>query len=233
MSETLLLFVLGFFALMLLAFAATAVSLLKRLKQVERTARHDGFNLRHELNTRLQSVEKKVYEALPGTEVLVYDGRLLESDFRGQGSQAWDYVAHRFADGTGTGSHQVQDSMLTIQRTNNVGRYELTLQRFLFEGRETDRIPATALKPMRHIRLSFEVRRHTSSHLLRFVFKGETSKEVLDEKDYVAFNPEWEKVDLFFTVSTAEDCVFRIDDLGVATAPSDIHLRNLLVKEKG
>jgi hypothetical protein len=55
---------------------------------------------------------------------------------------------------------------------------------------------------------------------------------VLDEKDYVVFNPEWEKINLVFTIISNEASFLRIDDLHVLKAPSHVQIRNIVVYEK-
>lgn len=222
--------------LLVLVFALmTAVYRLhKKSKESERLARHLMQNLRYELNTKLQVVERQAYRQLPGNETIVYDGRagMGEKDFTGNGARVWDYVAHRFEGSDGTGRLRTEGNTLCIERTNTDGRYELHLHRFVFDGKETTSIPASTEQSVRHLRLTFGVKKETASHQLRVVFKGKASKEVLAEKDYVVFNPDWEAAELFFSVATTESCGLRIDDLEVLEAPSRIWLRNVVLREK-
>ena len=191
-------------------------------------------NLRYEFTTKLSLIEKKLYEGLPGKEVIVFDGRngISADDFIGNGSRVWDYVSHQFIDGNGEGSHRIHDNVVSIYRSNTPGRYELYLKRFVFEGRNSSLIPKSNTQATRNFRVAFEVKKGRASHVLRFVFKGQETKEVLDEKDYVVFNPDWQKTELFFTIASTEDAIFRIDDLSVMQAPSSIEIRNLVLFEK-
>ena len=222
----------------LFAICAGLVAVIFRLRRTlvenEHRLQHNLQNLRYELNTKLYPLEEKFYAQAVGIERIIYDGRntVKASDFAGNGAQAWDYVAHRFTDDSGEGSYQITDNVITINRTNTAGRYELYLKRFVFEGEEHNSLPASATQNVRRLRLTCEVKKESVSHILRFVFKGETSKDVLDEKDYVIFSPEWEKVELFFSVSTKEPSLFRIDDLSVLKAPSSVSIRNLVLVEK-
>ncbi len=195
---------------------------------------HALQTLRYEFTTKLQAVEKANYEAKEGHETIVYDGRdvIQESDFTGNGARAWDYVGHRFTEGNGEGSHGIVGNVITINRTNTAGRYELYLKHFVFDGKEHGSIPASTNGATRTLCLRCEVKRDAGSHILRFVFKGEASNEVLDEKDYVVFNPDWQVMEVFFTVPSSENCLFRIDDLGVMPAPSTVQIRNLVLFEK-
>jgi hypothetical protein len=213
---------------------ATVTRLHGKVANQERDFTRERQNLRHEINAKFYPLEKRFYNQLPGTEAVVYDGskEIKPTDFAGNGARAWDYVAHRFSDGSGEGSHQINGNDITINRTNTAGRYELYLKRFVFEEKECNVVPANPAQDARNVRLTFEAKRENASHLLRFVFKGENSKEVLDEKDYVVFNPDWEKVELYFSVSAKEPSLFRIDDLSVLEAPGAVQIRNLILFEK-
>lgn len=224
----------GILGVVCIVLATTVYRLYKRLGRMNRQTQHGFQTLRHEAAMRLVPLEKQLYQQLPGEESIVYDSRngIEPGDFTGNGAQAWDYVAHRFAGAVGEGSYQAESNLITIHRTNTQGRYELYLKRFLFDNKEHHHVPASKAKAKRTLRLTFEVKKESASHILRFVFKGETSKEVLDEKDYVVYNPDWQKAELFFSVAANEDALFRIDDLGVTAAPGRIEIRNLILLEK-
>jgi len=213
---------------------ATVLHLSRKLAKQSYLLHHGLQNLRYEMNTKLYPLEKSFYTQIHGSEEIVYDGRAFvdANDFTGNGALAWDYVAHRFADGKGEGSHEIKDNVITISRSNTAGRYELYLKRFVFDGVNCITVPVNTTQDIRRLRLTGEVKKETASHLLRFVFKGEESKEVLDEKDYVAFSPDWEKIELHFWVSAKEASIFRIDDLSVLEAPSAVQIRNLVLMEK-
>lgn len=224
----------GVLGVVCVGLITTVYRLQKRMGRTTRHTQHEFQTLRYEAAMRLLSLEKQFYHQSGGEERLVYDGRneIKANDFTGNGARAWDYLAHRFADGGGEGAHRIQDNVLTVHRTNAQGRYELYLQRFAFDGKVYDHVPADDAKAARTLRLTFEVKKESASHILRFVFKGKSSKEVLDEKDYTVFNPDWQKAELFFTVAATEDALFRMDDLSVMQAPSSVALRNLVLFEK-
>lgn len=229
-------FLISLFSLMAICIglATTVYRLKKRIENANSTIQHGLQTLRYEAAMRVFPLEKQQYQQLQGPETIVYDSRngIMPADFTGNGAQAWDYIAHRFADGNGKGSYQIQDNVITIHRTNRQGRYELYLKRFVFDGKEHPLVPASDTKGSRTLRATFEVKKESASHVLRFVFKGETSTEVLDEKDYVVFNPDWQKAELFFSVAANEEALFRIDDLSIMDAPSSIQIRNLVLFEK-
>lgn len=229
-----MLIILLFFALLLTALAVIAFSVQKRLARAEDEARHQQQNLRYELYAKLHPLEEALYRQQPGVETVLYDGRekVLPDDFTGGGTRAWDYVGHEFEKGTGEGSFNVAGNTISVHRTNTAGRFELHLQRYSVNGKETGELPADAAKTNRLLRLHCEVKRDAASHGLRFVFKSEESKEVLDEKDAIAFNPGWQAVELYFNVSAAEPTHLRIDDLHVMRAPGSVQIRRIVLFEK-
>lgn len=229
-----LVFAIGFTGIVCFGLAVAVYRLNKKLKENDRQRLHDLQTLRYEAIAGVRPLEALAYQASQGTEAVVYDGRheIKEGDFTGTGARAWDYVAHRFSDESGEGSHQIQGNVIIINRTNAAGRYELHLKHFVFNGNRYENVPASTMRRVRKLHLSLEVKKGRASHVLRFVFKGEISKEVLDEKDCVVFNPEWEKADVFFTVAANEDCLFRIDDLLVMEEQSTVEIRNLVLFEK-
>src|SRR5947209_7973309 len=114
----------------------------RKLTRRDKALQHELQNLRHEFNTKLYPVEKALYEQQPGKEEIIYDGRnkIEASDFTGNGARAWDYVAHRFTDGVGDGSHQIKENVVTVYRSNRKGRNELYLRRFDFAGKHYESI---------------------------------------------------------------------------------------------
>ena len=204
----------------------------QKLKQQATAFYHQLENVRYELNTKTNAIDSAAYEKEPGDEHIIYDGnKSIEQNFRGQGARAWDYVSHGFSGGTGKGSHQIKNGVIAIQRLNTEGRYELYLQKYAYNN-GTENIQADSSINKRRLRLNCEVKRDNASHLLRFVFKGEQSKNVLDEKDYVVFSPQWEQVNVAFTISANEPSYLRIDDLAVLEAPSGVQIRNIVLYEK-
>lgn len=224
--------ILTLLVLFLIILLALVYLLLKKERQRQEQLEHQVQNIRYEFTTRTGRLELAQYEQLPGREIIRYDlaERNAQEDFTGKGAAAWDYIHHRFAEGTGSGSHQRMDNLLQINRTNKNGRYELHLKHYVFDS-VTDRIPADATISKRHMRITGEVKKTGVSHTVRFVFKGE-SQNVLDEKDYVVFSPEWEPIDLVFTIDAKEASYLRIDDLSVLDVPSGIQIRNLKLIEK-
>ncbi|MDQ6608603.1 MAG: hypothetical protein M3Y85_02155, partial [Bacteroidota bacterium] len=193
----------------------------RKIKMLTAGFNHEFQNLRHEINMKANRIELSLYEQIAGEERIIYNGETNnENFFTGKGSRTWDYVAHTFSEGEGQGSYKVKDGEITIERTNTAGRYELYLRSYQYNGM-VEKIPAGNPVGVRRLRLSCEVKKGKASHMLRFVFKGD-SQNVLDEKDYVIFSPDWERITVVFTITAVEACVLRIDDLNVLQAPSTI-----------
>jgi len=206
----------------------------KKIRAFTSKVLYDSQNLRYELNTKTNQIELHAYEESEGSEAVIYDssGSNMQEDFTGRGARAWDYVAHSFSNNEGAGSHHIENGTITIQRSNTVGRYELYLKKYFFET-QMEKIPADSAITKRRLLFSCEVKKGTASHILRFVFKGEATQDVLDEKDYVVFSPEWEKLKLVFSISALEPSYLRIDDLSVLDAPGNVQIRNIVLCQKG
>lgn len=222
----------GFLAVLAL-LAIACFSLLRKIKTLNETHRHEMQNLRYEFTTRMARSELESYNVLSGAERVIYDGRAGDAvkDFTGNGSRSWNYVSHQFIDGSGMGGHTGNGNEITIHRTNTNGRYELYLQSYAYANNPA-KIPADDSLKTRKMKLSCEVKRESASHTLRFVFKGERTKNVLDEKDYVVFNPDWETVDLVFSIDSSEPSFLRIDDILASATPGTVVIRNIVLYEK-
>lgn len=224
---------LQFILILVLLFGALIFVVQAMRKQALQTKK-ELQTLRYELNTKTSQTALQLYQQLPGKERIVYDSRdhLSTITLTGAGAQTWNYVEHRFDPEPGSGRHEIMGSEIVLQRTNTAGRYELHIHRYNIGNQEYSEVPADPAKGIRNLRLRCEVKKETASHLLRFVFKGIESKEVLDEKDYVVFNPDWEPVELVLAIASQEPCTLRIDDLLIMQAPSQIRIRNLALYEK-
>jgi hypothetical protein len=224
--------VLSLLVLFLLILLTLWYFLFRKAEQLQHRLNHEMQTIRYELTTRAGRLELAQYQQLPGREIIRYElsGRNAQEDFTGKGAAAWDYIHHRFAEGAGSGAHQLTDNFLQINRTNQKGRYELYLETYFFDS-VTHQIPIDTTISERHLRITGEVKKNGASHILRFVFKGE-SQNVLDEKDYVVFSPDWEPFDLVFTISSNEASHLRMDDFSVLDVPSSVQIRNLKLIEK-
>lgn len=219
--------------LTLIATALTYVFLQNKIKNSDAEYKHQMLNLRHELITKTNEIDLAAYMYNEGKEIIVYnsDNGDLKKDFAGHSGRVWDYTAHEFADGYGQGSLEIKDGVITLYRTNDLGRYELQLNSYAYNN-SPDKIPANNSVTARNFRLSFQVKRGDSSQLLRFVFKGETSHEALDEKQYVVFHPGWEQVNLAFTIPANEPSFLRMDDIQSEAKKNKLQLRNIRLFEK-
>lgn len=122
--------------------------------------------------------------------------------------------------------------VLTINRENTEGRFEVWLERYSYEGEITQRIPKEPALNQRNFRLSLEVRAMGASHKLRFVFKNEEDNTWPASAAITITEEIWTKFDLYFPVSPMEKCRFRIDDIEVSKAPSRVQIRNVVLTEK-
>ena len=220
------------FVIIVVGLLLIIIMVLKQNRSRQQELEKQLQTVRYEFTTRVAKLELSQYQQQPGVEVVRFDlsGRDVQNAFTGSGARAWDYIDHRFADGTGTGSHHISGNQISIERTNKKGRYELQLKQYYFDSAR-EMIPADSALSKRHLRITAEVKKEGSSQILRFVFKGE-SQNVLDEKDYVVFSPDWEPIELVFTIHSNESSYLRIDSLSVLNVPGTVHIRNLKLLEK-
>jgi hypothetical protein len=181
-----------------------------------------------------QMVGAVSYELATTGERVIYDSAkgYAQNDF--QGKEGRFYVDNKRSGPKGLGTLTVEEGgVLNIQRTNTGGRFEVRLQRYLYDNLEQKRIPRNALiAAQRKLRISCQAKVLGGEHSLRFVLKNdETGAWLANEKVRVTRN-DWTPITLYFQVSPDVDLWVRIDDEQVAQAPSSVQIRNLVVAER-
>jgi hypothetical protein len=174
------------------------------------------------------------YELATTGERVIYDSTkgYAQNDF--QGKEGRFYVDNKPSGPKGLGTLAVEEGgVLNIQRTNTAGRFEVRLQRYLYDNLEQKRIPRNVLiAAQRKLRISCQAKVLGGEHSLRFVLKNdETGAWLANEKVRVTRN-DWTPITLYFQVSPGVDFWVRIDDEQVARAPSSVQIRNLVVAER-
>jgi len=153
-------------------------------------------------------------------------------DFRGEVGHIW--VGDKPIGGKGAGTLSIdRHGILSIERTNKEGRFEIWLQRYIYNGVEKTVLPKNELiAGRRKLRVSCKAKASNGTHCLRFVFKDvQTQKWVAKEQRQVTGN-DWTPLDLYFQISPAVDVRLRIDDLEVSDVPSSVQILNLEIAEK-
>jgi hypothetical protein len=184
------------------------------------------------------SANQSAPSGLPTSERVVYSssGRDLGFDFRGSKAQLWQNVGgvDKPISEYGTGVLTFESGgVLNIQRSNTDGRYEVTLQAYVFGGTETTAIPRDDLIPgLRRLRLSCETKAAGAEHTLRFVLKNQKTNKWVAQDERTITSNAWTPIKIYFQIPPTEECSLRIDDLNVTHAPSSVQIRNLLLAER-
>ena len=177
-------------------------------------------------------------DGLPPSERVVYssNGRDVGFDFRGSKAQLWQKVGgvDQPISEYGTGVLTFESGgVLNIQRSNTDGRYEVTLQAYLFGKTETTAIPRDDLIPgLRRLRLSCEAKAAGAEHTLRFVLKNEKTNKWVAQDERTITSNTWTPINIYFQIPPTEECRLRIDDLNVTYAASSVQIRNLVLAER-
>jgi hypothetical protein len=177
-------------------------------------------------------------DSLSTLERVIYNssGRDLGFDFRGSAAQLWQKIDGKdqpISDyGKGVLAFE-NGGLLNIQRSTVDGRYEVWLQTYVFDGKETATIPRDDLMPgLRRLRISCEAKAAGAEHTLRFILKNEkTNKWVANDERTITSNA-WTPIKIYFQIPPTEECRLRIDDLNITHAPSSVQIRNFLLAER-
>jgi hypothetical protein len=126
-----------------------------------------------------------------------------------------------------------EGGVLSIQRSNAEGRFEVWLRSYAQGGVEKSLITGNnAISGSRSLRISCEVKVIGGDHTLKFVLKNEKTNKWLANAQRRITSDTWTPVDVYLRVPPSEECRLRIDDQDVSHAPSSVQLRNIEVAEK-
>jgi len=179
------------------------------------------------------------YKFTNTAERVIYDSTKSADphDFRGAESQFWNPQENKPTGPRGAGALTIERGkdgvILNLRRTNTEGRYEIWLQRFLYDGHERDVIPKNELiAGKRKLHVSCEAKVVDSGHSLRFVLRDEQKGQWLANSVTKLTKNEWTPVDFYFQIPPTVNTQFRIDDEAVSKAPSSVQIRKLVVAER-
>jgi hypothetical protein len=122
------------------------------------------------------------------------------------------------------------EGLLTINRSNNAGRYEIHLRP---EGPEQPSFSKGAdPPPPRSLHISCDIRATNATRKVRFVAKDEENEKWLASETRRVDPGDWSTIDFYLWVDATQDFLFRIDDEEVSEAPSTLSIRNLKIVEE-
>jgi len=195
-----------------------------------------------EINLRIDNVSRISasigFKSSDTAERVVYDSTQEGIGYgfpKGFGDYVWKRVDGKDAriGGRAVGSLTVEDGkVLTINRENSEGRFQVWLERYSYDGEIIKQIPKEPTLNQRIFRLGLEARIVGGSHKLKFVFKNEEDNTWPASTEIKVTEEAWTKFDLYFPVSPMEKCRLRIDDVDVTKAPSRVQIRNIVLAEK-
>lgn len=168
------------------------------------------------------------------SERIVFDGRAAVTgfDITGRDGRLWnpDGTARS---GFGHGSIEFHPGgVIHVSRTNAEGRYELWFERYTFDGKEYDHIPANPLVAgERKLRITCEAKAIGAQHTLRFVVRNAIGGHPLYHVEKTVGANEWTPIDAYLRVDPTTKTQLRIDD-EATSAPTSVQIRNLLVVER-
>ena len=218
--------VVGGIAVALLTYWLTRRKTLAEIKFIEAQAE----KIQRELNV----VNFKIAGS---TERVIYDssGRDVGFDFQGSQAQIWQRIdgVDKAISGHGLGRLALDNGVLSIERSNTEGRFEVWLKTYFFDGQAAPSITRSDLiSGERAIRISFEAKAVGASHTLRVLLKNEKTDKWLAEESHIISTNAWTPIKIYFQISPAEECRLRIDDLDVTSTPSSVQIRSFAVVER-
>jgi hypothetical protein len=185
----------------------------------------------------VKSVSAAVYNLAGSPEEILLDGskHLDGFDIKGNEGTLWTGGDDNRPTGEkARGEVRFEEGgIVNIQRRNTEGRYELWFQRYVYKGKEHSVIPKDVLiSGMRKLRVGGEAKAIDGTHELRFVVRRPGVGGIIDQERISVESNEWTNFQIFLQADPAQDCVLRIDDQAVSSAPSSVQIRNIVLARR-
>lgn len=172
----------------------------------------------------------RVLGPLRGRRGVLYDSRRDPNSKFLQAKESYIYKDDRRVSDKARGSLSFgADGLLTIDRKNTAGKFEIHLRP------QGPKWPSFARAmdppPPRSLRVNCEVKAEGATHKVRFLAKDEETDKWLANQTKRIEPGDWNVVELFLWVDPTRDFLFRIDDQDVTKAPTTLMIRNLTIEE--
>jgi hypothetical protein len=214
------------------AISAIAAWLTYRLNKKKSVLEIEKFNL------EVAKLKSEVdYKLSPLQEHVLFDSRKgvdgFDVDIRGASLDHGQPV--------GAGKHKILDGkVINIERTNQVGRYEVVLMQIEYQSNKRTYVPANlAIAGKRKILVRYLAKAIGGEHQVKTVLKstgtdgkGKDGKWLASKDDDIECQDQWQEIECFFLVDPTEDFFIRFDDRGVAVVPSSLQIKDIVVTEK-
>ncbi|MFZ5903633.1 MAG: hypothetical protein ACOYZ8_08810 [Chloroflexota bacterium] len=194
---------------------------IEKLKAEADKVKIEAEKMRIEMGKLSATVEQASFISSPITiEKVLYDGT--------RGIEGYDFR-------TEYGNCVFKDGEIWVEgKINPDGLYdgvELSLRKYIYEGKERDYIPRNELMTgSRKFQVSCETKITGNNNAIRVVIESIAGKS-LDSSSNIIEKNEWTKTEWFFKVSMGDDCKIRLS-VKAAKAPFIIQIKNLVVKER-
>ena len=191
-----------------------------KLRAEQREIELRAAKLANEMKNTIAEVK---YAASPKGERVIYDTRvdLDRYDFR---------VAER-GDAKGTFAI-IEDGILSVRRSNIEGRFELRLERYLYDG-EREHIPRNErIAGNRRLRVSCQAKSVGGAHTLDFVLRKDGASPRLATGTSVVDRNEWTPIEHYFRIPPGDDCRLYVYDIDLAEPDTSVQLRDLVLAER-
>ncbi|HEY5750958.1 MAG TPA: hypothetical protein VIU12_33070 [Chryseolinea sp.] len=168
-------------------------------------------------------------------EVVYYDGtNPVQFDFKIERQRNYDNVAKKEIGEKAGGDFSIIDNILNIERTDNNGRFTVTIQSYTKSSVTSDCIKVDpTIGQQRKFQVTCEMKSLKShKHKLDFVLRNIDSFEWIANKEFIVQSYEWTKFEAFFRVTPDRSFRLKIYDKSVENPPSSIQIRNLKIVEK-
>jgi TIR domain len=204
-----------------------------------------GLNLKHGLFlSSTVTLETAAFRLLATLKRLKYQTVLFDSregaasHFRGYANSFWTGKGAETKRSSPIGEGQLTiepGGILRITRTSAEGRFEVQLYEHESLGPKSIRkvFPGSELAVEdRRLWIHCEARTDGAKHGIRFVLKNDATDSWLASEKRVVISKDWITVDVYLRVNPKLDFWFRIDNEEVSSVPSELQLRNIVLRER-
>ena len=185
------------------------------------------------------SINRSLVEALSKRkdQVVIYDSssRDIMFDFQGIEGHIWRGKGAEAKPVTPKGKGRLTfepGGILTVERTNAEGRFEIRLLEYDYQGTRGKSVPRnSAIRGDRKLWLHCEARVFGATHCLMFVAKNQETETWLANEQRKLESDKWTPIDVYFRVDPNLEFFLRIDDVEVSLAPSRVQIRDIRLSE--
>jgi len=171
-------------------------------------------------------------------QTVLFDSREgAASHFRGYPNSFWTGKGKESKRSSPVGEGELNieiGGVLAITRTSREGRFEVQLYEHGSIGPKNARKifpPSEQAVAERRLWIHCETRTDGAKHEIRFVLKNDATETWLASEKRIVDSKDWKELDVYFRIDPKLDFWFRIDNEEVSSVPSELRLRNIVLRE--